>query len=369
MTRAYRLVRVRGRGLTVATSTLCLLAALPVSAQSTAARYQPERTSWGAPRIEGVWDFRTLTPLERPLELAGKAHFTPEEALAFREQALRLLDVDNRAGEPSQLDVEGAYNSFWWDWGTELSDDLRTSLIIDPPDGRLPAITAEARARLEEQNRLRTPPVRDLLSYSANPATFRPEGPESVGLSERCLVGFNAGPPLNPSAYNNNLRVVQTPDYVLLVTEMIHDARIVALDGRPHLPAGLDRWSGDSIGRWEGDTLVVDTRGFTDKTPSLQLPATLADLDRGAVGSGRDLHLVERFTPVGKGRLRYEYTVEAPGVFVRPFTVAVPLRASPERMFEYACHEGNYAMRGMLKGARLLEAEAEGKPGPTGGGG
>ena len=368
MTRAHRLVRVLRPGV-AALSILSLLAALPASGQSTASRYQPERTSWGAPRIDGLWDFRTLTPLERPRELADKAYFTAEEAQAFRERTLRLLDVDNRTGEASQQDVEGAYNSFWWDWGTELGDDLRTSLIVDPPDGRLPAITAEAMARLEEQNRLRTPPVRDLLSYSANPATFRPEGPESVGLSERCLVGFNAGPPLNPSAYNNNLRIVQTPDYVVLVTEMVHDARIVPLDGRPHLSAGLHRWSGDSRGRWDGDTLVVDTGGFTDKTPALQLPATLEKLDPGAVGSGTNLHLVERFTPVGEGRLRYEYTLEAPGVFIRPFTVSIPMRASRERMFEYACHDGNYAMRGMLKGARLLEAEEAGKPAPTGGGG
>jgi hypothetical protein len=365
MTRARNLVRAIA-------CTACWGLALgtpSASAQSDRARYEPRRTAWGTPDLEGVWDFRTLTPFERPQELAGREYFEPAEARAYREQVLRQLDVDNRTGEPSQADVEGAYNSFWWDWGTELADDLRTSLIVDPPDGRLPAITPEAEARREEQNRLRTPPVRDLFSYSANPAEFLPEGPESVGLSERCLVGFNAGPPLNPSAYNNNLRIVQTRDHVLLVTEMIHDARIVPLDGRPRLPAGMSRWSGESRGRWEGSTLVVETTGFSDTTPAFQLPATLETaMEAGAVGSGRDLHLVERFTPIAEGRLLYEYTLDAPGVFVRPFTVAIPMRASTERMFEYACHEGNHAMRGMLRGARLLESEAEGERSPTGSG-
>ena len=161
-------------------------------------------------------------------------------------------------------------------------------------------------------------------------------------------------------AYNNNLRIVQTRDYVVLLTEMIHDARVVPLDGRPHLPAGIQRWSGDSRGHWEGDTLVVDTTGFTDKTPAFQLPLSIETaLDGGTVGSGVDLHLIERFTPVGEGRLLYQYTVEDPAALTRPFTVAIPMRASRERMFEYACHEGNYAMRGMLKGARTLEVEEE----------
>ena len=324
-----------------------------------AGAYEPPRTSWGAPSIDGIWDFRTLTPFERPPELAGKEFFTPEEARAFAERKLRLLDVDQRVGV-ARIDVEGAYNSFWWDWGSGVSEDLRTSLVVDPPDGRLPAITPAARERMKEQARQGTAPVRGLVSLTVNGSEFRPEGPESLGLSERCLVGFNAGPPLTPSAYNNNLRIVQTRDYVVLLTEMIHDARVVPLDGRPHLPAGIQRWSGDSRGHWEGDTLVVDTTGFTDKTPAFQLPLSIETaLDGGTVGSGVDLHLVERFTPVGEGRLLYQYTVEAPAALTRPFTVAIPMRASRERLFEYACHEGNYAMRGMLKGARTLEGEEE----------
>ncbi len=337
-----------------------LVAALSLSvscAQEVGQGYEPERTSWGTPNIEGLWDFRTLTPFERPPELADKAVLTPEEAQAFREKTIRAHDVDNRTGDASIGDVEGAYNTFWWDWGTELNDDLRTSLIVDPPDGRLPGITPEALARKEVQNRLRTPPVRDILSYSANPAEFRPPGPEALGLSERCLVGFNAGPPFMPSAYNNNLRIIQTPGYIVLVTEMIHDARIIPMDGRPHQPPEMRRWSGDSRGHWEGNTMVVDTTNFTDKTPAFQLPVTLEALDSGVVGSGMNLHLTERFIPVGEGRLDYEYTIDDPATFVRPFTVNIPLRATKGPMFEYACHEGNYAIPGILKGARLLESE------------
>ncbi len=320
--------------------------------------YQPERTSWGAPNIEGLWDFRTLTPLERPLDMADKTELTPEEAEVFRQAAIQAHDVDNRTGDASIADVEGAYNTFWWDWGTELDEDLRTSLIVDPPNGRLPGITPEALAQNKMQKRLRTAPVRDLLSYSANPEEFRPPGPEALGLSERCLVGFNAGPPFTPSAYNNNLRIIQTPDYIVLVTEMIHDARIIPMDGSPHPPPEMTRWSGDSRGHWDGNTLVVDTTNFSDKTPTYSL-ATSADLAGGVVGSGINLHLTERFTPVGEGRLAYEYTIDDPATFMQPLTVMIPLRATEGPMFEYACHEANYAMPGMLKGARLLEAEAE----------
>lgn len=325
-----------------------------------ASAYVLKRTSWGAPAIHGVWDFRTLTPLERPPELADKTVLTPEEARALRDRIVESQDVDKRTDEAS-ADIEGAYNTFWYDWGTELNEDMRTSLIVDPPDGRLPQLTTEALNALQEQNRLRTPPVRDLFSFSANPVTFRPAGPETLGLSERCLVGLNAGPPLTPSAYNNNLRIVQTPDYVVLVTEMIHDARIIPMDGGPHSPPDLSQWSGDSRGHWDGDTLVVDTTNFTDKTASFQLPATIATLDQsGGVGSGTNLHLIERFTPVGEGRLLYEYTVDDPATFAQNFTVRIQMRAAEQPVFEYACHEGNYAMPSMLKGARILEAEDAG---------
>lgn len=173
--------------------------------------------------------------MERPPQLKDIAILTPDEAAAFVEATLKGLDVDNRTSE-SKVDIEGAYNRFWWDWGSGLNEDLRTSLVVDPPNGHLPEITPSAREAMKQRNQLRTPPVRDLHSYSADPSKFRPLGPEALGLAERCIVGINAGPPVTPSAYNNNLRIIQPPDTVLLVTEMIHDARVVHMQNEPLPP-------------------------------------------------------------------------------------------------------------------------------------
>jgi hypothetical protein len=235
---------------------------------------------------------------------------------------------------------------------------------VDPPNGRLPEITPKAAEQIRLHSRERVPPVRDLYSYSADPTTFLPAGPEAVGLSERCIVGFNAGPPVTPSAYNNNLRIIQTPDHILLVTEMIHDARVVQMHPAESPPKDVTQWHGFSRGHWEGDTLVVETTHFSDKRATFQLPFGFNDLTAGgAVGSGVTMHLVERFTPVDKGRLDYQYTITDEDTFARPFTVAIPMKATDGRMYEYACHEGNYAMLNMLKGARLLESETSGTAG------
>lgn len=332
------------------------LSALAASNSIEKPGYQPPRNAQGHPDLQGTWDFRTLTPLERPKEAADKAVFSPEEAEAFRQKAVQANDVDNRRDVPATFDVEGAYNSAWYDFGTSINEDRRTSLIVDPPDGRLPELTPIALEGMKN-NLVRVPPVRELGSLGL--PSFRPAGPESLGLSERCLVGFNAGPPLTPSAYNNNLRIVQARNHVVLFTEMVHDARIVPVDGSPHLPKEIQKWSGDSRGHWEGDTLVVETSNFTEKTPAFQLPFSLANPSMsGAVGVGRNMHLVERFTRVSNSRLRYEYTLDDPVTFTKPFTVAIPLRATADQIFEYACHEGNHAMVGMLRGARQLEKEA-----------
>ena len=337
--------------------TLCTLI-LFVSGHGTAWGADGPVTHWGDPSIEGLWDFRTITPFQRPEQLRDKAVLTPEEAQAFRASVLQRLDVDNRA-ENESVDIEGAYNNIWYDWGTELTGDLRTSLIVDPPNGRLPTLTAAAEKQLDEHNRLHLAPVRDMFSYSADPSTFRPAGPESLGLSERCLAGFNAGPPLSPSAYNNNLRIVQTPNHILLVTEMIHNARVIPMDGRPHLPTQLKLWSGDARGEWKDDTLIVRTRNFSDKTAIFQIPAnSIADAaGSGAVGSSESFVLTERFSRQGE-TLLYSYTIDAPEVFTQPFTVNIPMQKSTAPMFEYACHEGNYALIGMLRGARVVEAES-----------
>ncbi len=328
------------------------------SDQIESSAYQPPRNAQGHPDIQGIWDFRTLTPLERPKALADKSVFSAEEAEAFRQQAIQINDTDNKKDLdlPAEYDVEVPYNNFWLDYGTAMNEDKRTSLIVDPPNGRLPELTPAALAGLEK-NLLRNPPVRDIVSIGLT--TFRPAGPEMLGLSERCLLGFNAGPPLTPSAYNNNLRIVQAPNHVVLFTEMIHDARIVPIDDSAHLPAEVQRWSGDSRGHWDGDTLVVETTNFTDKTPTFQLPLDLTDPSRnGAAGSGKNMKLTERFTLVGESRLVYEYTLDDPTTFTKPFTVAIPMRSTEEQIFEYACHEGNHAMVGMLRGARQLEKEA-----------
>ncbi|MBL4888450.1 MAG: hypothetical protein JKX97_00340 [Candidatus Lindowbacteria bacterium] len=331
------------------------MSAPAVSDQTKSSGFEPQRNAQGHPNIQGIWDFRTLTPLERPLELGDKAVFSEEEENAFRNKVVQINDTDNKKDLdlPAEFDVEVPYNNFWLDYGTAMNEDRRTSLIVDPPNGRLPERTPEALAGMKNYL-LRDFPVRDFFSIGL--ATFRPAGPESLGLSERCMVGFNAGPPLIPSAYNNNLRIVQAPNHVVIFTEMVHDARIVPIDGSPHLPSEIEKWTGDSRGHWEGDTLVVETTNFTDKTPAYQLPLVAGQI--AVVGSGKNLHLTERFTRTSDSQLIYEYTVNAPGSFTKPFTVAIPMRATEDQIFEYACHEGNHAMIGMLRGARQMEKEA-----------
>ena len=304
------------------------------------------RTAWGDPDLGGIWDFRTITPLERPEALADQAVLTPEEAAAFAEQAIAGLNADQRPDDAAQ-DVERAYNDFWWDWGDSLTEDLRTSLIVDPPDGRIPArvvgIDEADEARRAGWHR----PIRERVVFYG-PA----RGPEDLGLSERCMLGFNAGPPLLPSAYNNNLQLFQTPDHVVIFSEMVHDARIVPLsDEHPHLPESIRQWMGDSRGRWDGDTLVVESTNFTDKTGSFY---TIID----SYGSGETLRLEERFTRVDADTLLYSFTVDDPATFTRPITAEIPMQRTDAPLFEYACHEGNYGMTNLLTGARVQEREA-----------
>ena len=300
------------------------------------------RTSWGAPDLQGIWDFRTLTPLERPRGLAGKEVLTDAEAAEFEQQVIHGHNADRRDGG-ARRDVERAYNDFWWDWGTSLTQDKRTSLIVDPPDGRIPPVRPEVQAKDDARRAASQHPVRERLVIGSVA-----HGPEDMGLSERCLLGVNAGPPMLPSAYNNNVQLFQTPNYVVVLNEMIHNVRIVPLDGRPHLGPHIRQWMGDSRGHWEGNTLVVDTRNFTDKTGSFY---SLVD----AMGSGETLHLVERFTRLDADTLLYEFTVDDPTTFTRPFTAAIPMLKTEGPMFEYACHEGNYGMFNLLAGARAQE--------------
>ena len=314
----------------------------------------PSRTPWGDPDLQGVWDFRTITPLERPAELVGKAVLSEEEAAEYqtlenRRQNRDLVDP-TKGGALYPPESEGGvvpYNEFWYDRGATLVEDRRTSLIVDPSDGRLPARRTGALEQIGSagEDLPGTRPVR----YRAG--GIGADGPEDRGLGERCLLGFNSGPPLIPGAYNNNIQLFQTPTHVIIYHEMVHDTRIVPLDGRPHLPEGVRQWMGDAQGRWDNETLVVETTNFTDKTSSFSPAIT------SAVGTGATLTLTERFTQVGQTTLLYEYTVDDPAVFTRSFTAAIPMQRSELPVFEYACHEGNRGLTNILAGARLADPD------------
>jgi hypothetical protein len=334
-----------------ATSALCaiaLLPAVPAAAQAPAAGQAAKtsaptraantpRTADGQPDLQGVWDFRTITPLERPRALGDKQVLSEEEARRFEAEENRRQNRDlidpAKGGAVYPAGGVVPYNEFWYDRGNTVAGNRRTSLIVDPPDGRLPPRTpqgerrAAALAEAESANQAGRP--------RADSYTDRP-------LGERCIAGFNAGPPMMPSAYNNNVQIFQTPGYVAILNEMVHDARIVPLDGRPR--AGIPQKHGESRGRWEGDTLVVETLDFAHET----------SLD----GSSATMRLVERFTRVDADTLLYEFTVNEPTEWTKPWTAQIPMVRSPDRIYEYACHEGNYSLAGVLAGARADEAAA-----------
>ena len=290
------------------------------------------RTAWGDPDIQGVFTFATITPLERPDDVEGRAVLTAEEAASFEaETAARRVDRPPRPGDT------GTYNRFWVDYGTRVVGDRATSLIFDPPDGKLPANSAAAREQAAARR-------------AAGPQP--PAGHEDLSVTDRYIMGFNAGPPFVPSAYNNTVQLFQTPDYVVILNEMIHDARIVPLDGRPHVDGRLRQWMGDARGRWEGDTLVVETTNFSssrDMTRGVSLWRYTNP--GGAVPTAR---VVERFSRLEADTLRYEFTVDDPGTWTRPWSATFPLVIDGE-VFEYACHEGNYSAANILAGARADE--------------
>jgi hypothetical protein len=304
-------------------------AARPAQAGAPRPSGPPPRLN-GRPSLAGVWNFSTATPFERPVELGDKAFLTPEEAAKYSREVTASRSLDRRDGS-KQADIGRAYNDFWADWGTQVVGTLRTSLIVDPPDGRLPPLIAEAQAREASRQAVARRP---------------PEGPEDRSLAERCLIGFNAGPPMITGPYNNHVQLLQTDDYLVILNEMNHNARIVPLTARPWVAGSVPQWAGISRGRWEGDTLVVETRNFT-KLGTGNITLRVAMSDR--------MQLVERFTRVDGGTLMYKFTVTDPGTWTQPWTVELPLRLTNDRIYEYACHEGNYGMAGMLRGARADE--------------
>ena len=298
--------------------------------------WNPPRTPDGQPDLQGVWTNNTVTPLQRPKEFAGKEFYTQAELAAIQKRQRDRLAVNYVEGEPpaNHSGVPGAlpeyvhydHAQFGLDWlQSTLAWNRRTSLIVGP-EGTIPPLTSEARKRLAE------------MAARENGHEF--DGPESRPLGARCIARDNVGPPLLPTRYNSNFQIVQAPGYVAIEAEEIHDVRIIRLDGRPHLPKNIRQWMGDSIGRWDGNTLIVDTTNFTDQTPF-----------EGA----QNLHVIERLTRTGEDTLLYQFTVEDPGMWTKPWSGEVPVKKITGPVWEYACHEGNYGLENTLRGARVSE--------------
>jgi hypothetical protein len=297
----------------------------------------------GHPDFTGIWTNVTITPLERPRDLAGKEYFTEQEVNAYEKQTVTQRNRDQR-DRGTERDVANAYNDFWWDSGTKVVKTRRTSMIIDPPDGRIPALTPERQQQLAAfaaaaKRRCEQPGCEPLNGGQLGPA----DGPEDRPLQERCLSFGNAAPML-PTAYNNNYQIVESPGFLSINVEMVHDVRRVAIDRSPHLPAHVRQWVGDSRGHWEGDTLVIDTTNFTPLTRFR--------------GSDENLHLTERFTLTDPGTLLYRFTVDDPTAFTKPWTGEIPMLRAEGPLFEYACNEGNTGMNGILSSARTDEKKA-----------
>lgn len=302
---------------------MVLVAAITAPSRAEAQSAKAARTPWGDPDLQGIWSIATITPFERPSALAGKAQLTAEEAAELEKTNLETNNQDRRDGG-TDADLARAYNDFWWDRGTKVVGTRQTSLVVDPPDGRVPALTPEGQRRTV---------ARAARGYDSW---------EDRSLWERCIT---RGLPMIPGPYNNNYQILQTPGYVVILHEMIHDARIIPLDGplgqRPHVGRNIRQWFGHSRGKWEGDTLVVDTTNFTDKASFR--------------GSTEGLHLIERFTRVNSDTVKYEFTIDDPTTFSKKWTAAIPMAQTDEQIYEYACHEGNYGMVNLLSGARAQE--------------
>jgi hypothetical protein len=310
---------------------LCSVAVTAQTAKSSGptAKAATPRLADGHPDLQGIWAFATVTPLQRPKEFAGRDVLTDEEKSRLEDQAVKDQFVDR----PPPPGNPGAYNRFWIDAGTRVVGSGRTSLIVDPPDGRLPALTDQGRAREKA--------MEDRVKVAA--------GPEDLTTWDRCILGFNAGPPMIGGGYNAYVQLFQTKDLVVLHNEMVHDARIIPVDGRASLPSELRQWRGTSRGRWEGDTFVIETRNFRrEGTGTLSLRGLGLSVDE-------NLQLTERFRLIDKETLEYRYTVNDPTVWSKPWTVSMTMWRSDQPIHEYACHEGNYGMRGILAGARVEE--------------
>jgi hypothetical protein len=328
-----------------AAGVLILMLALPLSSAAQNTPYTTPRTVDDKPDLQGMWTNNTITPLERPVQFADKPFLNEQEQQEMEREVAQRSALADQPSDPNrpaptkgQIDLADSYNNFWFDDGTTVAiynGERRTSLVVDPANGRIPAYTEEAQQRLALAAQLR----------SQGPF----KGPESRPLAERCLLSFgsSSGPPMLPILYNNHYQIVQSPGYVMILVEMVHDARIIRIDSDP-LPETIKPWLGDSIGHWEGDTLVVETHNFNS-----------GQTYRGA---GEHLVVTERFTRVAADTINYSVTLNDPTTFVTPWTAEIPMKLTDDRMYEYACHEGNYALPGVLAGARVEERDAGAAP-------
>ena len=300
----------------------------------------PPRTSWGDPDISGIWNNSTLTPLERPEDQADREFLSADEAAALEQ---RVVDRNAQWDKPSVIRTEplpaggnvGGYNNFWMEDGTTVIPTRRTSLIVHPPNGRLPRLTPDAERRITSDELARLDDVRQ--------GRLPTDSYDQLELGDRCI--WYRGIPSFPTGYNNNYHIVQTPDHVVILQEHIHDVRFIPLDGRPHADERIRQYGGDSRGYWEGDTLVVETTNFSNR----------AFIERFNLDLTEALHVIERFTRLAPDTLGYEFTVEDPNIWTRPWQGSLPMARSDGPMFEYACHEGNYAMMNILAGSRSIE--------------
>jgi hypothetical protein len=320
-----------------------------------------KRSASGKPDLSGFYDSGSLTPLNRPEALGDKQFMSRREARAIIGQNRASLATASQATDPNRegppLGGEdgsktgggggtGGYNRFWIDQGSgvvEIDGKIRTSIIYDPPNGRQPPRTPAGEKKMAEGFSSFSYVNDGTASWLDKDSSGPFDGPESLAFTERCLLGFSAGPPSFPGLYNNIKRIIQTDDHVMILLEMVHDARIIRLNSE-HVPGARRSWLGDSVGWWEGDTLVVDSTNFKETT--------------GLYGGDENLHLVERFTRLEDGNLLYDFTVNDPTAWTEPWSGEFVWKTSQDRVFEYACHEGNYAMGNILRGARLLENES-----------
>ena len=331
------LVSVSGLTILIA---VVLLATLPAAGQApsaaaranrttTAKAYTPARTPDGQPDLQGFWTNSTYTPLERPKDVT-KEFYTKEEAA---EIVKRAAERESEQTEPGTIaDVHYDFTQFGLDRNqSKFAENLRTSLIVDPPNGRIPPLTAEGQKRTAER-------------AEAAKRVGRWDSAQSNDLDDRCLIMVGAGPPMLNTGYNSNYQIVQAPGYVMILVEMIHDVRIIPLDGRPHVSQNIRQWMGDARGHWEGDTLVVETTNFNGKNPLR--------------GSSENMRVMERFTRVDADTILYKFTVEDESTWTRTWSAELPMKKTVGPLFEHACHEGNYGLYNTLVGARLEEKRA-----------